>query len=78
LGKAELNLLVLAVVYQGVAFPLFWTVLGKAGNSNLRERQSLLLRYLSVFGQESIAYLCAGYPCGHGCASSTVVAFFGG
>jgi hypothetical protein len=59
LGKAELNLLVLAVVYQGVAFPLFWMVLDKAGNSNLRERQSLLLRYLAVFGQESIAYLCA-------------------
>jgi hypothetical protein len=59
LGKAELNLLVLAVVYGGVAFPLFWTPLAKAGNSNLSERQTLLLRYLAVFGQESIAYLCA-------------------
>jgi hypothetical protein len=64
LGRAELNVLVLAAVHRGVAFPLFWSVLdrdgtGKAGNSNLRERQALLQRYLGVFGAESIAYLCA-------------------
>lgn len=59
LGKAELNLLVLAAVYRGVAFPLFWSALGKAGNSNLRERQTLLERYVGVFGTDSIAYLCA-------------------
>jgi hypothetical protein len=59
LGKAELNLFVLAAVYRGIAFPLFWTPLGKAGNSNLTERRILLSRYLAVFGAESIAYLCA-------------------
>jgi hypothetical protein len=59
LGKAELNVLVLALVYNGVAFPLFWKVLGKAGNSNLRERQALLEQYLNAFGNGSVAYLCA-------------------
>jgi hypothetical protein len=59
LGKAEINFLVLALVHNGVAFPLFWTVLGKAGNSRLSERQSLLNQYLAVFGRDSISYLCA-------------------
>lgn len=58
-GKAELNVLVLALVYNGVAFPLFWKVLGKAGNSNLHERKALLQEYLSAFGRGSVAYLCA-------------------
>ena len=58
-GKAELNVLVLALVHQGVAFPLFWKVLGKAGNSNLAERTALLGEYLSVFGNSSVTYLCA-------------------
>lgn len=58
-GKAEVNLLVLALVHNGVAFPLFWKALGKAGNSALSERRELLERYLSVFGRDSIAYLCA-------------------
>lgn len=59
LGKAEVNLLVLALVHNGIAFPLFWSALGKAGNSSLCERRELLERYLSVFDRESISYLCA-------------------
>jgi hypothetical protein len=59
LGKAELNLLVLALVHNGAAFPVLWVALGKAGNSSLAERKALLNRYLSVFGGESIDYLCA-------------------
>jgi hypothetical protein len=59
LGKAEMNVLLLALVYNGVAFPVFWKVLGKSGNSNLAERKALLERFLSVFGRDSIAYLLA-------------------
>ena len=65
LGKAELNVLMLCVVHQGVAFPLLWTVLakedgqGKAGNSNAVERISLMQRFLAVFSQKQIAFLCA-------------------
>ena len=59
LGKTELNLLVLAVVHRGVAFPVFWSVLAKSGNSNLAERKALLGRFVAVFGKQSIAYLLA-------------------
>jgi hypothetical protein len=63
LGKAELNVLMLCVVYPGVAFPLLWVVLekggkGKAGNSNAQERIALLERFVALFGKESIAFLC--------------------
>lgn len=59
LGKTPLNILVLALVHKGVAFPLFWKVLGKAGNSRLSERQALLRAFVTTFGTEHIAYVCA-------------------
>jgi hypothetical protein len=49
LGKTELNILMLALVYKGVAFPLFWSVLYKAGNSSTAERVALLERFLEQF-----------------------------
>ena len=59
LGKAELNMLVLGVVYQGIAIPLFWTALGKAGNSNTAERIALMERFCTTFGSVRIQYLLA-------------------
>jgi hypothetical protein len=64
LGKSEINILLLALVWRGVAFPLFWTVLekegrGKAGNSNTQERIALVERFVSTFGANKIAWLCA-------------------
>src|SRR5688572_11992084 len=61
-GKAELNILMLCVVYQGVAFPLLWVTLekggvGKAGNSNAKERIALRERFIALFGRESIAFV---------------------
>jgi DDE family transposase len=58
-GKAEINLLVLGIAYHGIALPIFWTVLDKAGNSNTAERIALLRRFLDVFGAERIAVLLA-------------------
>jgi hypothetical protein len=58
-GKADLNLLVLGIAYQGIALPLFWTVLDKAGNSNTAERVALLQRFIAVFGVNHIAALLA-------------------
>ncbi len=34
LGKTEINLLFIGVVYKGIVLPLFWTALSKAGNSD--------------------------------------------
>lgn len=64
LGQAELNVLLLCVVYNGVGFPLLWTVLdkegkGKAGNSNTNERIALLQRFVDTFGVESVRFVCA-------------------
>jgi hypothetical protein len=59
LGKTQLNILMLALVYKGVAFPLFWSVLEKAGNSSTQERKALLEHFLEAFGAPSVSYLCA-------------------
>lgn len=59
LGKQHLNLLVLGIVHQGVAFPLLWVALDKKGNSNTDERIALLQEFINLFGVESIHYLCA-------------------
>lgn len=64
LGKAELNVLMLCVVHQGVGFPLLWTVLnkqgiGKAGNSSSQERIALMERFVQTFGSASVQFVCA-------------------
>jgi hypothetical protein len=57
LGSFAINFLVLSAVHQGTAFPLFWILLPKKGNSNTKERILLLDQFLEVFGSRKIAYL---------------------
>jgi hypothetical protein len=57
LGCFAINFLVLSVVHQGVAFPLFWTLLPKKGNSNTKERIQLIDQFLDIFGAHQIQYL---------------------
>ena len=59
LGKANINLLVLAIAYKGIAFPVFWSMLDKRGNSNTLERVELLNRFIDLFGKTSIKCLLA-------------------
>ncbi len=59
LGKTSLNILVLGVVYKGVAIPVLWTILEKKGNSNTPERQAIISQFVALFGLESILYLTA-------------------
>lgn len=58
-GSVTINILMLGVVHQGVAFPLFWHLLDKWGNSNTEERFDQLVEFLCVFAPEDIAYLTA-------------------
>ena len=58
-GKVSINILVLAVAHQGAAIPLFWTLLGKKGNSDTEKRINLLQRFLAVFPKERIGCLTA-------------------
>ncbi len=58
-GQVDINFLVLGIAYRGIAVPVFWSVLDKAGNSNTAERKALMERFLAVFGAERIAVLLA-------------------
>lgn len=58
-GQTDLNLLMLAIVHEGIAYPLIWLSLDKAGNSNTDERILLLELFLSLFGKEQVATLVA-------------------
>ena len=58
-GQYAINLLVLAIVYNGVAFPVYWHFLDKKGNSNTAERIALLEKFIATFGRAGIACLVA-------------------
>lgn len=57
-GKYVFNILVLGVAFNGAAIPVFWILLPKKGNSNTKERIDLITRFCSVFGVDSIDFLC--------------------
>src|SRR5215210_4552544 len=59
LGKTPLNILVLGLVYKGIAIPVLWTILEKKGNSNTAQRQAIVSEFIGLFGSASILYLCA-------------------
>jgi hypothetical protein len=59
-GVININILMLGVIYKGVALPLLWTFLGdKRGNSDQKERIALMERFIQLFGVESIDFLTA-------------------
>ncbi|WP_084684842.1 IS4 family transposase [Methylohalobius crimeensis] len=59
LGKIEINFLVLGIAQKGMALPVLWTVLGKAGNSHTDQRIELMQRFLANFGKTRIRALLA-------------------
>ena len=59
LGRVPINFLVLSVVHDGIAFPLFFRVLAKRGNSNTQERIDLLGQVLTLLGSDKIDCLVA-------------------
>ena len=56
-GKTDINIFMLSVCYQGVAFPLLWQMLPKKGNSNCKERITLLDDFIKLFGSNCIGAL---------------------
>ena len=50
-GKSNLNIFMLAVVHQGIAIPLYWTMLDKRGNSSTLERTELIEKFIHNFGK---------------------------
>lgn len=58
-GTKNINILVLSVVYQGVSFPILFSMMDKFGNSSTIERIELMDRYIQLFGSLSIDCLLA-------------------
>ena len=58
-GSSNINILVIAIVYQGVAFPILFKMMPKFGNSSTNERIELMQRYIDLFGTASIDCLLA-------------------
>ena len=48
-GETTVNILTLGVVHEGIAFPLVWMLLDKAGNSNTSERIDLMEQFYALF-----------------------------
>jgi hypothetical protein len=58
-GTSNINVLVLAIVYQGISFPVLFTMMPKFGNSSISERIELVQRYIELFGIDTIECLLA-------------------
>ena len=58
-GETNINVLTLAIVYQGVAFPILISMLDKCGNSHTNERIEMMKRYIQLFGHQTIDCLLA-------------------
>lgn len=56
-GTVALNILMLSIVYRGIAFPVVWIVLPTAGNSDTGERETVLEIFIALFGAPAIACL---------------------
>ncbi|MDR1056884.1 MAG: hypothetical protein LBL90_13990 [Prevotellaceae bacterium] len=48
-GKTNINVLTLAIVYDGIAFPILISILEKCGNSHTRERVEIINRHIKLF-----------------------------
>lgn len=53
-GSFTINILMVAIVYQGIAFPIVWTLLPKKGNSNTKERIKIMKRVLRFIDGNTI------------------------
>ena len=59
LGAHTINILLLAVAYKGIAFPLLWTLLNKQGNSDTPERLVLIDKLLNLLPAADIDSIVA-------------------
>lgn len=57
LGRQRVNVLVLAVNYNGISIPLFWTVWNARGCSDDQRRIALIKKFVDRFGAASIRFV---------------------
>lgn len=65
-GKSKINVLTLGVAHEGMAIPLFWELLPKAGNASAEEHQSILERFVKHFDCHKIVGVLADREFGSG------------
>jgi hypothetical protein len=53
-GKGKINIFMLGIAYEGIAIPLLWTCLPKAGSSSIKEQKLLINRFIKIFGKSPI------------------------
>jgi hypothetical protein len=58
-GKSNINILVAAIVYKSIAFPIVWMLLDKKGNSNTKKRKVLLKRLFKFIGKGRVKAITA-------------------
>ncbi len=58
-GQTNINIFMLGVVYDGVAFPLLFKMLDKRGNSKSEERIDLIERFIDLFQTDNIDAIVA-------------------
>lgn len=51
-GKANINIFMLGLAYQGAAFPLLFSMLLKRGNSSTAERIEFIERFIWLFRKD--------------------------
>ena len=58
-GTSHINILMLGIAYRGIAIPIFWILLGKAGNSDTQVRIDIIKTFIKLFGKDKILGLLA-------------------
>lgn len=53
-GKKKINILTVGITYEGIAIPMIWDMLNKAGNATANEHIAAIKRFIKIFGQELI------------------------
>lgn len=58
-GKKKINIFMLSIAHEGMAIPIFWIMLNKAGNSNFEEQRKLINMFVKEFGVNCIEGILA-------------------
>lgn len=56
-GATDINILMLGIVHQGIAYPIVWLMLPKNGNSHTDERITLMEIFIDLFGKDQVKCL---------------------
>jgi hypothetical protein len=59
LGETPVNVLVVGIAHEGMAFPIAWSALSKAGSSGPSEQTRVMSRFLSVVDSSEIEVVVA-------------------